>query len=501
MKKQVLFIFAFIIALSNIRLSAQTSPTGYTTTTFINGLINPVAFLFAPDGRVFITQKGGTAATTTNAKIFTYSSLGTLLATFYDLTDSVNASVERGLLGVTLDPNFSSNHYLYVYYVHKYNNLNSFRVVKFTEQNNVGKNPVVILNIPVANNIPGNHVGGNIHFRKSEPTKLYVTIGEIATPANAQILTNPFGKFLRINTDGSIPTDNPFYDDGNPSTGNDDRIWSYGHRNAFDFTFGPNDTHYTSENGENTWDEANVVEKGKNYGWGTCEGNYLRGSTTQPCNNSSYTAPIATWGANFGPQSVKLPSVTGILYYSGTVLPEFDNHLLVTDNNFGDIFDLTLGNPPKYDVVTKNSLWFDLVSGAGGLTTIEEGADGNIYALLGGYTNTGTIFKITKKGSSITESTTLENAISQNYPNPANNSTQVDYSLIKAGKVTISLFDITGREAKKVLTDLETTAGKHTITFQGLNTLTEGTYFYTIRVTDNSNNLIYLATKRILISH
>jgi len=176
---------------------------------------------------------------------------------------------------------------------------------------------------------------------------LYVTIGEIAVPANSQLLTNPFGKILRINKDGSVPGDNPYYDDGNPAIGNDDRIWEYGHRNAFDFTFSNiNDSLYITENGQNNFDELNLGVKEKNYGWQTCEGNFLFGSTTNPCNVAGLTNPIWTWGA-------PVPSVTGVLHVNSPLFPELANHLLVADNNNGKIYDLTL-NAPAYSTVASS---------------------------------------------------------------------------------------------------------------------------------------------------
>src|SRR5690606_10515021 len=120
-----------------------------------------------------------------------------------------------------------------------------------------GSNPQVIFDLEDTH-IAGNHTGGNIHF--GPDGKLYIAIGDRAVQPNSQDLTNnAFGKILRINADGTIPTDNPFYDDGDPVIGFDDRIWSYGHRNQFDFTFSTvNDSLYSSENGLNTWDEVNM---------------------------------------------------------------------------------------------------------------------------------------------------------------------------------------------------------------------------------------------------
>ena len=375
--KKFLLIAAFSVVAFAANLKAQ-----YTTTNHISGLSNPVAFAFTPDGRILVTLKAGT--------IRIFNADGSTIGNFYSLTDSTFNDFERGLLGIEVDPDFATNHYVYAYYNHRFPNTSAgnttqkLRVVRFTEVNNVGTNPTIILSLTPGYSIAGNHVGGNLRFRPSEPDKLYVTIGELAVPANAQLLTNPYGKFLRINTDGTIPTDNPFYDDGNPATGNDDRIWSYGHRNAFDFCFSTiNDSLYSTENGQNTWDEMNIVTRRKNYGWNPCEGDFLNGSTTNPCTNVNFTAPIETWGT-------PLPAITGIVHYTSCLMPEFENHLLVSDNDNGYIYNITLGNAPAYDVVTSRVQAFDLL----GLTTLHQGADGYLYALNGGYAPNGRLYKI-----------------------------------------------------------------------------------------------------------
>ena len=291
----------FCLTFSN--LYSQTIPTGFVKTNVITGLQYLVHFDVSADQRFFITQKGGNSSgSCANGKILVYSNSGALLSTFYDLTDSVQCDFERGLLGLALDPGFSSNHYVYAYYNHKYNGDERIRVVRFTESNNIGTNPLIILDINVAENIAGNHVGGIIEF-KPNTTKLFITIGDLAkgqslaadTSTNyADTKNTPYGKILRINTDGSIPTDNPFYDDGNVASGNDDRIWSYGHRNIFGLCFNPNNgSLYASENGYNKWDEVDFITPGNNYGWITCEGNYRYNSTSVLCSYPGLTNPIA----------------------------------------------------------------------------------------------------------------------------------------------------------------------------------------------------------------
>src|ERR1041385_1098995 len=110
------FLFAIsLVALFNT-VHGQTLPSTYTQSAVITGLNYPCDFDWTPDGRTIITCKGGQNFPAANAKVLIYSAAGTLIGTFVDLTDSVDADFERGLLGVAVDPNFATNHYVYVYY-------------------------------------------------------------------------------------------------------------------------------------------------------------------------------------------------------------------------------------------------------------------------------------------------------------------------------------------------------------------------------------------------
>lgn len=392
-----------LLLASLLLIVAFTSKAQYTTSNVVTGLSYPTVFTIAPDGRYFVSLKGGYTDPAVNAKIVVYNSNGTLQNTLWDFTDSSEIYFERGVLGVELDPDFNNNHYVYVFYNHYITN-SRIRVVRITETNGVGSNATVILDIADPQTA-GNHTGGNIHF--GPDGKLYVSIGDRATQANSQNLAKPFGKFLRINSDGTIPTDNPFYDDGDVSTGNDDRIWSYGHRNSFDFTFSTaNDSLYASENGLNTWDEVNMIHKGANYGWPTCEGYYLQNSTTNLCNVNGAIDPMEDWNA-------PLPAVTGIVYYDHTLMPEFSNHLLVADNDNGDITDFTLGNAPAYDMISSRTL---VPVNLSSLTDLVVGSEGCIYALKGGYVAAGFITRICPTGMSVDDQTKASFSV---FPNPA----------------------------------------------------------------------------------
>ncbi len=478
--KKLLPLFAICL------LSGSAFAQTYTQTTIVSGLQMSVAFDMAPDGRFFCTEKGdgNTPASPGTARIRVFDANGVFLSTFYDLSDSVNSDFERGLLGITLDPNYATNQYVYVYYNHRLSGDERIRIMRYTDVANVGTNPTIIFDLDVSNTIAGNHVGGNLHFRPSDPTHIYFTIGDLAyqqtnpTLNYANKLTNPYGKVLRISSTplAAPPTDNPYYDDGNPLATNCDWIWSYGHRNPFDFCFSPTtDSMYYSENGLNAWDEMGMIHKGGFYGWANCEGFYNNSSTTVLCGTVDID-PIEDWGA-------PVPALTGILFYSSTVMPEFDNHVMVADNDYGRVYDITLGNAPVYDQFVSRVQWMDMTT-SGGLTTLKQGSDGCVYAMKGGYTTAGTVYRVCPTGLGTPEFATSNFFMRQNSPNPFTTTTTISYKMNTAANATITLYDIFGREVS-VLADGMQSQGEHTLTIDAVQLgLAAGMYYCTMQSGD-----------------
>ena len=239
-----------------------TLPTGFAETRVATGMPSPTAMAVAPDGRIFVAQQGGALRVVKN---------GALLAQPF-LTVSVNASGERGLLGVAFDPNFATNNFVYVYYTTSSAPIHN-RVSRFTAS---AANPdvaaagseVQILNLPNLSSAT-NHNGGAIHF--GTDGKLYIAVGENANSSNAPSLNTTLGKILRINADGSIPSDNPFI---SQTTGMNQAIWARGLRNPFTFAIDPtNGRIHINDVGEVTWEEVNLGVAGSNYGWPQTEGN------------------------------------------------------------------------------------------------------------------------------------------------------------------------------------------------------------------------------------
>jgi glucose/arabinose dehydrogenase len=351
------------------RNSAQTIepaaviPSGFTETQVAGGLVNPTAMTFAPDGRLFVCQQGGALRVIKN---------GVLLSTPF-LTVTVNSSGERGLLGVAFDPNFGTNNFVYVYYTATTPAIHN-RVSRFTANGDVAVpgSEVVILDL---NNLSGatNHNGGAIHF--GEDGKLFIAVGENANGANSQTLANLLGKILRINPDGTIPTDNPFF---NTATGNNRAIWAMGLRNPFTFAFQPvTGRMFINDVGQDTTEEINDGVAGSNYGWPDTEG---------PTSDPRFRGPIFSYG--HGSSSTTGCAIAGAAFYNPQT-PRFPSEFM------GDYFfaDLCSGWIRRFDQLTQTATGF--ATGISNPVDLQVSSDGALYYLArGSGSNTGVVFKV-----------------------------------------------------------------------------------------------------------
>ena len=329
-------------------VNAATLPAGFTET-FITGIASPTAMAIAPDGRIFVCEQGGRLRVVKD---------GALLPTPF-ITISVDSAGERGLLGVAFDPLFALNNFVYVYYTVPATPRHN-RVSRFTANGDVAA-PGSELAILELDNLTSatNHNGGAIHF--GPDGKLYVAVGENATPQNAQTLSNRLGKVLRINSDGSIPTDNPFF---NTATGANRSIWALGLRNPFTFAFQPGTSRmFINDVGQNTWEEINDGIAGSNYGWPTTEG---------VTSNPAFRSPVFAYAHGGGP-------TTGCAIAGGA----FYNPLNVQfpSSFVGKYFfaDLCSGWIRTFDPATSTAA--DFASGVVQPVDLKVGVDGSLYYL------------------------------------------------------------------------------------------------------------------------
>ncbi|GAB4315219.1 MAG: PQQ-dependent sugar dehydrogenase [Methanobacteriaceae archaeon] len=240
-KKLIILVLVVIIIAAALIFLFTPHPieeSGYQSEVIITNLDTPWAIAFLPDDRMIFTERGGKVKIWDGNQV---SDVGNI---------NVKEVSESGLLGITVDPDYNKNQYIYLYYTSQ-NNGN--QVSRFQIKNNNLTNETVLLgNIPSS----GIHNGGRIKF--GPDGKLYITTGDAGDEPLAQDINSLAGKILRMNKDGSIPEDNPF---GN-------YVYSYGHRNPQGITWDTsNGLMYASEHGPTRNDEINIIEKGGNYGW------------------------------------------------------------------------------------------------------------------------------------------------------------------------------------------------------------------------------------------
>jgi uncharacterized repeat protein (TIGR03806 family) len=234
---------------------------GFTETPVVTGINGATAMDFAPDGRLFVCEQTGALRVVKND----------LLLPVPFLTVKVDSSWERGLLGVAFDPHFEKNHYVYVNYISP-DPYPHHRISRFTaDGDTAAPGSEVILfegddQEKLGGGVKNGHQGGAIHFGKDG--KLYIAIGDQTAGAPAQDMKTLQGKILRLNADGSIPEDNPFY---KKTTGKYRAIWALGLRNPFTFAFQPSTGRMFINDVGGANEEINVGAAGANYGWPTVE--------------------------------------------------------------------------------------------------------------------------------------------------------------------------------------------------------------------------------------
>ena len=295
-----------LLVLAAAYASGATLPTGFNESVIASGIPSATAMEFAPDGRLFVCQQNGQLRVIKNG----------LLLTEPFLTVTTDTTGERGLLGVAFDPNFANNHWVYIYYTVPGSPPHN-RVSRYTANGDVAVSGSGTVILELNNLNASNHNGGAIHF--GSDGKLYVAVGDNANSANAQTLANLLGKMLRLNPDGTIPTDNPFY---NTATGVNGAIWALGLRNPFTFAVQPGTGRiFINDVGQSTWEEINVGVAGANYGWPNCEGacNPSNPGFRDPIYqylNDAATCAIAG-GAFYNPAVSQFPAqYTGVYFFA-----------------------------------------------------------------------------------------------------------------------------------------------------------------------------------------
>jgi len=283
------------------------------------------------DDRIFVTEKDGSIRV-----IQDNSLLESPLATFR----SANV-FDGGLLGIALHPDFSNNHYIYVFLTYEEDGSLWNKILRITEFENKLQDVEIIFD-----KIPGSSFTNGGFLKFGPDKKLYVGTGTISDSSHLpQDLDSLSGKILRLNDDGTIPNDNPF---------SDSPVYSLGHRNPQGMTWDNNGNMFVAEFGPEKNDEINLIQAGKNYGW-----------PEQQCSgNDKFENPILCFDPSIEPG--------GILFYSGDRL-DFESPFIMASMRATNLYQL--------DFEEGLSSQKSILSGIGRVRDVVQGTDGSLYVI------------------------------------------------------------------------------------------------------------------------
>jgi glucose/arabinose dehydrogenase len=403
---------------------------------FPNLSFNGAVFLTHADDstdRIFVVEQDGFI------KVFANAQSASDAKIYLDIDDRVASGGEMGLLGLAFHPDYENNGYFFVNYTA--NNPRRTIISRFQVTSNPDSaDENSEFQLLVFDQPESNHNGGWVGFGPNDGY-LYIAMGDGGSDgANSQNLTNLLGKILRIDVDGgtpySIPPTNPFFDSTIAQIKKE--IYAWGLRNPWRCSF----DHITGwlwagDVGQYDWEEIDVIENGKNYGWNVLEGFHCY-SPPFGCDTTGKILPI--WEYSHNPEC----SITGGYVYRGINTPELEGKYIYGDFCSRKIWFL------EYDGITPptNQL---IVSAPAAITSfgvdqnyeifivVSDGGQGNIYR----FTPTVTSGEI--------ESRPDYYYLEQNYPNPFNPSTMISYYLPEDSEVSFKVYDAVGKEIENLM--------------------------------------------------
>jgi glucose/arabinose dehydrogenase len=359
--QKLAYLISYCLLLAHF-LKAGELPEGFEEKLIAEGL-DPTALTISPDGKIFFVEKKGLVWIVENDEIHPEPLLKIPV-------DNIN---ERGLGGIAIDPDFENNHYFYLYYTVPNQNRN--RVSRFTVNENTAAPESELILLELDSLSATLHNGGAMTF--ASDGKLYIATGDGGRRSNSKELDNLLGKILRINKDGTIPSDNPFY---NQASGKNRAIWAYGLRNPFSFDYDPvSGRFFVNDVGGEGAEEINELEKGANYGWPLREGFSHRAN--QPEN---YKNPLYTYGRESG------CAIIGAAFYN-PLFPTFperyhgkyffadfcDGYIKVLDPETGEemeTFATNIKRPLGFKVAEDGSFYYINRGDAGHNTSSRDGS-------------------------------------------------------------------------------------------------------------------------------
>ncbi len=387
--------FALIILITSIYNSLCYSQINLGSTVLQNTVVAtnlnvPWDMTYGADGWIWFTELSG------NIKRMNPNTYQ--VQQVFAINDVVLFGFSVGLHSIVLHPNFNTTPHLYVHYT---NSQTTSKIVRYVydETNNTLINPIIIME-----NIPAgvSHNGSRMIILND---KLFISLGDAyTTPAVAQNLNSINGKMLRMNLDGSIPSDNPIANSF---------IWSFGHRNPQGLCFA-NDKMYSSEHGTGSNDEINIISQNRNYGWPNVEGICNTATEITFCNANNVVEPIWSWSPAIAP--------CGLDFYQNAAIPEWNNSLLLAVLKNKQLIQLKL-NDTGTQIIQQNIY---LTNTYGRLRDVLVIPDGRVFICTSNRDYTGTpialddrIIELTPIALNVTNFTEENKTIL--YPVPSNN--------------------------------------------------------------------------------
>jgi glucose/arabinose dehydrogenase len=408
MKNKHLFSFLFVALFLFFGCSQKSEGqfyignTAVDTVTLISEIETPWEVLWGPDNFIWFTERSGRVnridpSTGANQVILT-------------LVDAFEYG-EAGLLGMALYPDFEETPWVYLVYNYTDGPNIRERLVRYSWNGSTLENAVILIDA-----IPGNsyHNGSRLLF--GPDGKLYMTTGDAGNTSNSQNMSSLAGKLLRLNPDGSIPSDNP-----DPNS----YVWSSGLRNSQGLVFGSNGILYGSEHGPSSDDEVNILEKGRNYGWPDVAGFCDLPGENLFCDANNVREPLYAWTPTL--------AVSGIDYYSHATIPAWQGNLLMTSLKASKMLSLKLSDDGL--AITETADWF--AGTWGRLRDLCIAPDGRLFVAVSNRDGRGTprpgddrIVEIKVKNTTGMNQTDSHRKAVSIYPNPVNTEARVEWAAL-----------------------------------------------------------------------
>lgn len=424
MKHILLFFLISFFLLSQAQTTITIGATQVQVDTIATGLDIPWEVIYASDNSLWVTERKGLVSkieiATGNKEVL------------LDLTSMVVQQAESGLLGMALHPDFETTPEVFLAYTFGTNFNIRERIVKYTYQNNALVNEVILID-----EIPGNstHNGCRLFFLPDNT--LLASTGDAQVQTLPQDTSSLNGKMLRLNTDGTIPSDNPF-----PNS----YVYSFGHRNVQGICALPNGDILVSEHGASTDDEVQILESGANYGWPNVEGFCSTPNEINFCNANNVVEPLLAYTPTIAPSDM--------IFYQNNNFPEWNNRVLLTILKDKEIRALQFS--ADFSQITSDNVYLENTYER--LRDIALGANGTIFLASSGQswsnTDPNTHFIVRLSPPPPTDDTTSILTINSNlnfllYPNPGKDFLQIQNHNNLSIK-SIQILDLHGRSVMSI---------------------------------------------------